>query len=153
MELKVWNKDRKEMQMMQERDTFPLHKDVFIINKPLGKDRLGSVIYENDIVQIKDDLQIAVNILASEENYEDLTKGVIIGNRFEGLTVSKDFLKKHNLIILKKKKKESQQKINIEELSDSEKLEANICIVCGSPLTLQEGCKTCMQCGYSACSI
>ena len=153
MELKVWNKDRKEMQMMQERDTLPLHKDVFVINKPLGKDCLGSTIFENDIVQIKDDLKIAVNILASSENIEDLNKGILIGNKFQGLTVTSDFISMHNIFIVKKKEVESDRKIKVKELSDSEKIEAGICPNCDSELIFQDGCKNCPVCGFSACGI
>ena len=151
MELKVWNKDRKEMQMMQERDTLPLHKDVFIINKPLGKDCLGSTIFENDIVQIKDDLKIAVNILASSENIDSLQTGFLIGDKFQGLTVTTDFIRKHNIFLVKKKDANNNRKVK--ELSESEKIEAGICPNCDSKLIYQDGCRNCLTCGYSACSI
>lgn len=135
---------------MQERQANPLNKDVFIVCKPLCEDRLGNTVFENDVVQVKNELKIAVNLLASKENAEDLTKGIVIGNKFQGLTVSKDFLAKNNLIMLKTDDKKSKE---VKGLSDIEKIEAGICPVCDSRLIFQDGCNNCPDCGFSACGI
>lgn len=41
--------------------------------------------------------------------------------------------------------------IDLRSLSDSEKIKAGICPICGSKLMPLEGCKTCYNCGWSAC--
>ena len=153
MEFKVWNIKKREMRIMPERDTYPLNKDLFVLNKTLCEDKLGNTIFENDIVQVKNDLQVAVNLLANSQNIDDIKTGIIIGDKFVGLTVSKQFLEKHNLIILKKEDEKAEKKIEKKELSDAEKIEAGICPTCGNKLVFEDGCKSCKHCGFSLCGI